>query len=114
MSTESASSASKASACVAGRRTIPRASRSFSSIVAGSTSTGSGGSSPRSSPSRPAAISPPTARYGFELASAAFSSALVDASSIPRNTDGTRTGASRLSCPQQTNAPAQYCGMIRW
>src|SRR4029079_8929436 len=69
---------------------------------------------PRSSPSSPAAISPPTARYGFELASAALSSALVDASSIPQNTDGTRTGASRLSCPQQTNAPAQYWGMIRW
>src|SRR5206468_1519838 len=33
---------------------------------------------------------------------------------MPRNTDGTRTGASRLSCPQHTNAPAQYWGTMRW
>ena len=105
MSTSSASSASSACACVAGSRRMPRASRSASSIVAGSTCTGSGGSSPRSIPSRPAAISPPSARYGFALASAAFSSTFVDASSAPANTDGTRTGASRLSWPQQVNAP---------
>ena len=79
----------------------------------GSTCTGSGGSSPRSSPSSPAAIRPPSARYGFALASAAFSSTFVDASSAPANTDGTRTGASRLSWPQQVNAPAQYCGTMR-
>ena len=76
---------------------MPRRPRSSAAIVAGSTSTGGGSSSPRSSPSRPAAISPPTARYGLQLESAAFSSAFVDASSMPSNTDGTRIGASRLS-----------------
>ena len=69
---------------------------------------------PRSSPSRPAAIRPPSARYGLQLESAAFSSAFVDASSIPPKTDGTRIGASRLSWPQHVNAPAQYCGTMRW
>ena len=39
-----------------------------------------------SSPSRPAAISPPSARDGLQLASEAFSSALVDASSSPERT----------------------------
>ena len=63
----------------------------------GSTSSGSGGSSARSSPSRPAAIRPPRARYGLHVASHAFSSAFVDASSAPRKTEATRTGASRLS-----------------
>src|SRR5207248_4513302 len=44
----------------------------------------------------------------------AFSSTFVDASSIPQNTDGTRSGASRLSWPQHTKAPAQYSGRILW
>ena len=92
---------------------MPRASRSASSIVAGSTCTGSGGSSPRSMPVEPAAIRPPSARYGLQLASAAFSSTFVDASSTPAKTEATRTGASRLSWPQQVNAPAQYCGTMR-
>src|SRR5205823_6508495 len=72
------------------------------------------GSSPRSIPSRPAAMSPPTARYGLQLESAALSSTFVEASSAPRKSDGTRTGASRLSWPQHVNAPAQYWGTIRW
>src|SRR5205823_5241302 len=61
-----------------------------------------------------AGIRPPSARYGLQLASQAFSSAFVEASSNPPNTEATRTGASRLSCPQHTNAPAQRCGTIRW
>ena len=50
----------------------------------------------------------------MQLESAAFSSAFVDASSMPPKTDGTRIGASRLSWPQHVNAPAQYCGTMRW
>src|SRR4051794_22803771 len=79
------------------QRRMVRRARSCSPSLAGSTSTGSGGSSLRSTPSRPAAISPPRARYGFALESQALSSALVDASSAPRNGEATRTGASRLS-----------------
>ena len=92
---------------------MPSRARSSSGIVSGSTFTGSGGSSPRSMPSRPAAIKPPTARYGLHVESQAFNSAFVDASSVPRNGDATRTGASRLSNPQQIYAPAQYCGTMR-
>ena len=93
---------------------MPRCSRSHSGMVTGSTSTASGGSSSRSTPSRPAAISPPSAMYGLQLASQVFSSRLVDDSSAPQNVDGTRTGASRLSRPQQVKAPAQNCGTRRW
>ncbi len=92
---------------------MPRDSRSRSGIVAGSTSTGGGGSRPRSMPSSPAATRPPSARYGLQVASAAFSSAFAEASSIPAKTEGTRSGASRLSRPQPVKAPAQYCGTIR-
>ena len=56
--------------------------------VAGSTSTGSGSFEPALEPVEPAAISPPSARYGLQLASAALSSTFVDASSMPRKTDG--------------------------
>jgi hypothetical protein len=50
----------------------------------------------------------------LQLASHAFSSALVDDSSTPANGDATRTGASRLSMPQHENAPDQVPGAMRW
>jgi hypothetical protein len=58
-------------------------------------------------PSRPAAIRPPNARYGFADASAGLYSRFVDAASEPQNADGTRTVASRLSGPQHVNAELQ-------
>ena len=50
----------------------------------------------------------------MQLASADLSSTFVEASSEPQKSDGTRTGASRLSWPQHVNAPAQYWGTMRW
>jgi hypothetical protein len=51
--------------------------------------------------------------YGLQLASAGLYSRLVEGSSNPQNVDGTRTVASRLSGPQQTNAELQCCGSSR-
>jgi glutamine synthetase len=48
-------------------------------MVAGSTDTGSGGSSPRSSPSRPAASSPPSARSSRPARSCATQEEALDA-----------------------------------
>src|SRR5262245_4817291 len=59
------SKASTASASDAGTGAIPRAARSAPSRDAGSTSTGSGRAAPLANPSRPAAINPARARYGF-------------------------------------------------
>ena len=74
----------------------------------GRPATGSGGSSPRSRPSRPGGDQRRPARgRGCSWRPQAFSSAFVDGSSDPRNGEATRTGASRLSSPQHTNAPAQ-------
>ena len=72
-----AASASAASARVSRQardRPLPVSGRS-----AGSALTGGGSSSPRSSPSRPAARSAPRARYGFAAPSADFHSTLADA-----------------------------------
>ena len=89
-----------ASPRLAGRRSAPRASRSSSLSEPGSTATGLGSFRPRPIPSRPAAITPPSARYGFALESEALSSTFVDSASSPRSGEGTRSAASRLSKPQ--------------
>ena len=58
-----------------------------------------GGSSPALDPVEAGGDEAPTARYGLHVESEALSSAFVDASSIPANSDGMRSGASRLSWP---------------
>src|SRR5690606_24972746 len=52
---------------------------------------------------------PPSARYGFAVASLVFSSKRCGTDLAPK----TRTAASRLSMPQAANAPAQKCGLMR-
>ena len=79
--TSSRSSSSSASAAVSGKRRMPRCSRSSSVRLPGSSLTGSPGSSPRSMPSRAAAMTPPSEMYGLALASLALSSRLVEPAS---------------------------------
>ena len=55
-----------------------------------------------------------SARCGFELESQDFSSTLTLCSSRSQYGEATRTGASRLSNPQQRKAPAQVDGDSRW
>src|SRR5213080_1591984 len=93
---------------------MPIASRSSDDKRCGSTVTGSGGARPRSILSRPAAISPPKARYGLQDASIGLYSRLAEAISWPQNVEGTRTAASRLSGPQHTYAELQCSGRRRW
>src|SRR5204863_251743 len=72
--TSSRSSSSRASVAGRGNRRMFRPSRSASVRLPGSSLTGSPGSSPRSIPSSAAAITPPSATYGFALESLAFNS----------------------------------------
>src|SRR2546425_7455050 len=113
MRTSSPASSSSALSNEVGYLRAPTASRSASDRLAGSTSTGSGGASPRSRPSSPDAIRPPSARYGLHEVSIGFSSRFVEAASRPQKVDGTRMDASRLSGPQHTYAEDQKCGWRR-
>ncbi len=77
-------------------------------------STGWPGSTSRAIPSRPAASAAPSARCGLQLPSTDFSSILIVPSSRPQYGEATRTGASRLSNPQQWCTPDQESGDSRW
>src|ERR687887_1500538 len=79
----------------------------------GLAASGAPGSSPRSTPSRPAASSAPRARYGLALPSTALTSMLVVASTRPLNGDATRTAASRLSGPHTVYAELHMLGASR-
>src|SRR5256885_16068585 len=95
MRTSSPASSSSALSNEVGYLHAPTASRSPSDRLAGSTSTGSGGASPRSRPSSPAAIRPPSARYGLHEVSIGFSSRFVEARSEERRVG--KEGRSRWS-----------------
>ena len=88
---------------------MPAASRAASGSSAGSPVTGVGSGSSSATPARPAAITQPTSRYGFAVASKHLSSAFAD-SSVPLIM---RSAVSRVSWPQHCHTPAQRDGCSR-
>ena len=83
-----------------GSRSAPIFARSLSSSVCGSTVTAGGSVNFRSTPSRPAAMTPARETYGLALESEDLSSTLTDSASWPLNGEATRSAPSRLSGPQ--------------
>ena len=115
ISTSSAASASSASSCVAGRRTIPRAR----ALVLGDRRRVDldrlGRLEPALEPVEPGGDQAAEREVRVAARVARLQLGVRRRLLGARGTaTATRTGASRLSWPQQANAPAQYCGTMRW